>query len=110
MFAMREIELHNRKKYEIVYKEGGKHVAYLNDKGGTDACKALKSQVICGKRGILYERRKGAERCQNPQRLLGTLRCLLDLGLFQGPRVFNISLGHLVRHSTEDQLQKGLSK
>lgn len=33
MFEVKEIELHNRKKYEIVYKEGGKHVAYVNDKG-----------------------------------------------------------------------------
>ena len=31
MFTYRMITLHNRVKFEIVYVDGGKHVAYLND-------------------------------------------------------------------------------
>ena len=33
MFELKEIMLHGRSKWEIVYVNGGKHVAYLNDKG-----------------------------------------------------------------------------
>lgn len=32
MFEVKTILLHGREKYEIVYAQGGKHVAYLNDK------------------------------------------------------------------------------
>jgi len=33
LFKVIEITLHGRSKWEIAYVEGGKHVAYLNDKG-----------------------------------------------------------------------------
>ncbi|WP_225784533.1 hypothetical protein [Xenophilus sp. Marseille-Q4582] len=32
MFKIVEITLHGRTKYELVYAQGGKHIAYLNDK------------------------------------------------------------------------------
>ncbi len=32
MFELKEIFVHGKTKYEIVYKQGGKHVAYLNAK------------------------------------------------------------------------------
>ena len=35
MFKYTEIILHGKVKYEIVYIEGGKHVAYLNNKQET---------------------------------------------------------------------------
>lgn len=31
MFELKEIELHGRKKWQIVFKSGGKHLAYFND-------------------------------------------------------------------------------
>ena len=33
MFTLKEFILHGKKKYQIVYTEGGKHVAYINDLG-----------------------------------------------------------------------------
>lgn len=32
MFELKEIVLHGRTKYQIVYKNGGKHLAYMNDR------------------------------------------------------------------------------
>lgn len=33
LFTLVEIQLHGKIKYELVWKEGGKHIAYFNDKG-----------------------------------------------------------------------------